>query len=399
MVEEANILKKKTGHGAAPAWAMYAVTALARAAAAGMNIPLDLGKNPRAPRYTGAGRPPMNARFTVGGGGGGRSKSVSPESAKNRPNCLELLCTGTGGNSRFRPSGPGSAMRRAANAAGQPVTRAILPELRNSETSNHNAVMAAERFNSRFYVPEPQVSGLDSRKYTPPIPDRRQKKEVLMADWLPAREQDLVDLSHKWQKILADTVLQTDFGWNSFECEDVLAKIEHFLDFRDSYEQNQTPENQIARDEYREIAKTAMREFANSSIRFNKHIDGQDKLPLGIKPHDGEPARHGLITEEVDIEIFIATVRQVGVRFWPKGYSNHAKPEHAYGVECAFATLDHAPASIDELIHRQNFPASPMILHFTEEERGSRVYCCFRWIGAAANTEGAWSEIVSAIVP
>ena len=220
-----------------------------------------------------------------------------------------------------------------------------------------------------------------------------------MADWLPKREQDLVDLCHQWQQIVANTVLQTSFGWNPQDCEDVLALIEHFLDSRDSYEQNQTPENRVAKDNNREIARNAMRDFANASIRFNKRMADQDWLPLGVKPHDGEPSRHGVITEEVDAETDTSVVRRLSFRYWVKGSSSHAKPEHAYGIECAFARLDHAPASIAELIHRQLSTSSPMILHFNEDERGGRVYFCFRWIGTTQDTEGAWSEIYSAIVP
>jgi hypothetical protein len=35
------------------------------------------------------------------------------------------------------------------------------------------------------------------------------------SDWIPAREQDSVDLAEKWTTTLADTAKQTAFGWDS----------------------------------------------------------------------------------------------------------------------------------------------------------------------------------------
>ncbi|MDR2095622.1 MAG: hypothetical protein LBP76_08910 [Treponema sp.] len=43
------------------------------------------------------------------------------------------------------------------------------------------------------------------------------------SDWIPAREQDVVDLSEKWNVTLSDTAKQTAFGWDAAECAAVVA--------------------------------------------------------------------------------------------------------------------------------------------------------------------------------
>ena len=45
------------------------------------------------------------------------------------------------------------------------------------------------------------------------------------SDWLPTREQDLVDLAEKWKAGLSDTAKITAFGWNQTECAEAVGKI------------------------------------------------------------------------------------------------------------------------------------------------------------------------------
>ena len=45
-----------------------------------------------------------------------------------------------------------------------------------------------------------------------------------------------------------------------------------------------------------------MREFANSAIRFNKHMHDEDKLVYGIHPKDTTPTSHGTPTSQPGTE-------------------------------------------------------------------------------------------------
>ncbi|MDR2247661.1 MAG: hypothetical protein LBE17_13485 [Treponema sp.] len=56
-------------------------------------------------------------------------------------------------------------------------------------------------------------------------------KEVFMAggDWLPRREQDLVDLCQKWAAVLGEGAKITAYGWNPADCTAVLNQVNAFL--------------------------------------------------------------------------------------------------------------------------------------------------------------------------
>jgi hypothetical protein len=109
------------------------------------------------------------------------------------------------------------------------------------------------------------------------------------SDWVPTREQDLVDLAEKWKAGLSDTAKITAFGWDAAECAEVVGKITAFLTAHMAYETDNSTGNRIAKDEVKGEMVDAMREFANSSIRFNKKMHDEDKLVYGIHPADTGP--------------------------------------------------------------------------------------------------------------
>jgi hypothetical protein len=47
------------------------------------------------------------------------------------------------------------------------------------------------------------------------------------SDWVPTREQDLVDLAEEWKAGLSDTAKITAFGWDQTECAEVVGKIKY----------------------------------------------------------------------------------------------------------------------------------------------------------------------------
>jgi hypothetical protein len=56
------------------------------------------------------------------------------------------------------------------------------------------------------------------------------------SDWIPTREQDLVDLCEKWKTELEDPAKIAAFGWDTGEVTAVLGKINGFLTARAAYE-------------------------------------------------------------------------------------------------------------------------------------------------------------------
>ena len=93
-------------------------------------------------------------------------------------------------------------------------------------------------------------------------------------------------MAEKWKAGLSDAAKITTFGWDQTECAEVAAKITAFLTTCTTYETDNSIGNRIAKDEAKGEMVDAMREFANTSIRFNKQMHDEDKLAYGIHPKD-----------------------------------------------------------------------------------------------------------------
>ncbi|MDR1219237.1 MAG: hypothetical protein LBK73_06450 [Treponema sp.] len=93
-------------------------------------------------------------------------------------------------------------------------------------------------------------------------------------DWIPGREQDIVDLCRKWKRALEDPVKVAAYGWDDpDEVAVVLAAINAFLAAREVYEADNSTVKRLVKDKAKEETIDAMRDFANTSIRFNKKMD------------------------------------------------------------------------------------------------------------------------------
>ena len=148
----------------------------------------------------------------------------------------------------------------------------------------------------------------------------------------------------------------------------------------------------------REAAESFARAFTQQYLKFDPVTD-LDLANMQANTTHYTRSQSGKITDEVHAESDSSVIRQIIWRYWIKGSEHHAKPDHCYGVECAYARLDHPPTSIYELSRREISTASPLALKFDEAERGGKVYCCFRWLGTKEGNQGDWSEIFSAVIP
>jgi hypothetical protein len=217
-------------------------------------------------------------------------------------------------------------------------------------------------------------------------------------DWLPSREQDLADLCQKWKAGLENPANITNFGWNQTEVTETLTKVTVFLMARAAYEEVDSTVNRMAKDEAKEAAKSAMRDFANSSIRYNKQMKDEDKLVYGIHPVDRTPTTAGAPESYPEAEPDTSIIRQVTINFWDSATKKRGKPHGVHGAEIRWAILDHAPALVDELSNSDFDTASPFTLKFDEGQRGQKVYFCLRW-ETNTNVKGPYGEIYSTIIP
>jgi hypothetical protein len=219
-----------------------------------------------------------------------------------------------------------------------------------------------------------------------------------MADWIPTREQDLVDLCEKWKAALEDPAKITAFGWAEAEVAAVLDKINGFLTARSAYEADDSSAKRLAKDEAKEDAIDTMRDFANSSLRFNKKMTDAQKLDFGIRPGDKTMTSHGTPTSQPDT-VVENTVNHFEhkVRALNHETGNGTKPADAYGVRYAWQVGGEKPASGEDLPKSKFSRKTNLIVTHTESDKGKPCYyaACYE---NSKGDEGKWSPVVEAFI-
>lgn len=218
------------------------------------------------------------------------------------------------------------------------------------------------------------------------------------SDWVPTREQDLVDLIGIWLIILADTAKVTAFGWVETEVTAVSGALNAFLTARAAYLSDNSSTNRLAKDETKEDAIDAMRDFANSSIRFNKRMDDETKERMGIHPKDTTITHHNPPSSQPDT-VVENTVNHFEhrVRALNHATGHAAKPADAYGVRYAWQVGGDRLASGEDLPKsRFNRRPTQVIVH-TEADKGKTVYYATCYENDKGDM-GKWSPVEGAII-
>ena len=170
----------------------------------------------------------------------------------------------------------------------------------------------------------------------------------------------------------------------------VAGAVDAFLTTRSAYETNNSTAKRIAKDEAKEAAKAAMRDFAHTGIRHNKQMRDEDRLRYGIRPADttATPAAEPDSFPEAEGDTSIP--RQVTIHFRDSATKKRGKPHGVHGAEIRWAAQTPVAFGHDT--------ASPFTLKFDEDGRGKRVYFCLRW-ESNINLKGPFGEIGSSIIP
>jgi hypothetical protein len=158
-----------------------------------------------------------------------------------------------------------------------------------------------------------------------------------------------------------------------------------------------TPTTINKRNEAQAEATKLIRALVNQYLRFDP-VNNSDRIEMGIPNHDTIRTDHTVVTEEVDFVIHVKSQRELSVEFWQKGLTHKAKPNGYDGAVMVWDLLDAPPVNHDDLTHHTMASRTPYPLHFTEEERGKRVYVALCWQNERGIL-GQWSDIESAVVP
>jgi hypothetical protein len=217
-------------------------------------------------------------------------------------------------------------------------------------------------------------------------------------DWIPERDVELAAFAQKWAVGLADTKNLSAFGWNPQEVTLCLGRTAAFLEAWEAYTADDSTGKRLTKNEARDAMKDAMRDFANTSIRYNKLMTDEQKLSYGIHPADTTHTPSPAPTTFPEAEADTSVLRQLTIHFWDSATKKRGKPHGVHGAEIRWAMLDAPPATEAALTHSDFDTASPFTLKFGEEDRGKRVYYTLRW-ESPTGQKGPDSAIYSAVIP
>jgi hypothetical protein len=212
-------------------------------------------------------------------------------------------------------------------------------------------------------------------------------------DWIPKREEEIVVLMGLWQSKLADTALQTAYGWVAEECGQTAAAIGTFLGARTAYSAAPTKANHTEKEELKAAAVAAMRKFARERIRNNPKMNDGQKQELGVTVADKEPSPVPVpdAGPEGEAEISAKSPGVVKVRYLG------AKPYGVDRVEIAWVLSGAVIDSPDLLTNKETFSRNPWEHTFGHDDRGKKLYYSLRYL----TKEGAshWSDVREVVIP
>jgi hypothetical protein len=199
-------------------------------------------------------------------------------------------------------------------------------------------------------------------------------------------------LAEKWKAGLSDTAKITAFCWDAAECTEVVSKITAFLTARTAYETDNFTGNRIAKDEAKGEMVDAMREFANTSIRFNKKMHDEDNLVYGIHPADTTPASQPGTEVENTRNHYEHLIRVINTE-----RGDHSKPADAYSVRYAWQVGGEKPASGADLPNSKFSRKTPHIVQHTEADKSKTAFYSTCYENSKGDT-GPWSPVVEAVI-
>jgi hypothetical protein len=217
-------------------------------------------------------------------------------------------------------------------------------------------------------------------------------------DWLPGVELKLVEVCEVWQAGLGNPQNVTAYGWKQTEVDETLIQIDGFLVARVAYKENNSSKNRLAKDDAKENAKHAMRNFANTSIRYNPLMRPEEKLVYGIRPTDNTMTPHPEPTVRPDIVVENTHNRfEHKIRAFSSENGKETKPTGVHGVRYGWQIGGEKPASGENLPKTKFSRKANYIITHTEADKGKAVYYAVCYENSSGD-EGPWSPVEEAMI-
>ena len=120
--------------------------------------------------------------------------------------------------------------------------------------------------------------------------------------------------------------------------------------------------------------------------QMNINIPSKGRKPIPV------PVTYPVATADSSV------IRRLGIHFRDSSGTSNAKPRGVHGAEIKWGIGIAVPDDAALLPNSSFDTHTPLILEFTEADRGKPVHFCLRWENTTG-AKGPWGEIATAIVP
>lgn len=188
------------------------------------------------------------------------------------------------------------------------------------------------------------------------------------------------------------------YEWKQQECTEVVQKIDGFATAFYLYSSNDSSKNSIAKKKAKDDVRRAMRNFANTSIRFNKAVDDTMKQLLGIKIKDSVPTNHPRPSSQPDTLVETTANRfEHRLKAMNREGRDINKPHDAYGVRYAWQVGGESPVTGADLPKGKFSRKTTLVVTYTEADKGKQVWYASCYENAKGDG-GPWSALVQAYI-
>ncbi|MDR2927331.1 MAG: hypothetical protein LBV41_03905 [Cytophagaceae bacterium] len=219
-----------------------------------------------------------------------------------------------------------------------------------------------------------------------------------MNDWIPSRENEFEDLCKKWVEELQTESNIVTFKWDADMCKDVANKIVSYLNAYTAYKENNSTLMRFAKDYAKKTAKAAIRQFSNTSVRFNINMDATNRLVMGIRPRESRHTPRPRPSSRPHIIITNTANRfEHRIKVINRENSTASFPDDAYGVQYAWQVGGNKPETGEELVKGKFTRRTTLIATYSEADKGKPVWYAARYENSRGEA-GPWSLLAEAYV-
>jgi len=154
----------------------------------------------------------------------------------------------------------------------------------------------------------------------------------------------------------------------------------------------------VEKSDARRALEKAVQEFIREYLRFNHLVTDGDRVALGIPIPDPTHTPVPVPTTYPDLTIEPDGIRRLRLSFRDHDKKSTAHPAGVVGAFIRWALLPAQPVAVEELTNSALDTRTPYVFTFEENQRGLTLYVAAAWQNTKGE-KGAWSEIVSGIVP